>query len=245
MLSADIKEARPLLILGDAITTDHISPVSRISANSTAGSWLQEQGIAAARYGTFSARRLNHEVMLRGGFANPRLRNRLLSDAEGGFTRLLPDGDVVPVHEAAQVYAKRGVPTIVIAGASYGGGSARDWAAKVTRLLGVRAVIANSFERIHRANLLAFGILPLETEEDLAGTLTGDETLDLGGLPGALRPGGELTLTIRGADGAAVKRMRLVCRIDTAVEAEWLTSGGMLGRVLDKLLLEPRTNRSS
>ncbi|WP_043418352.1 aconitate hydratase AcnA [Cupriavidus basilensis] len=242
LLSADIVGARPLLILGDAITTDHISPVSRISATSTAGRWLQEQGIAAASYGTFSARRLNHEVMLRGGFANPRLRNHLLSDTEGGFTRLLPDGDVVPVHEAAQVYAKRGVPTIVIAGARYGGGSARDWAAKVTRLLGVRAVIANSFERIHRANLLAFGILPLETEEDLGGMLTGDETLDLGGLPSALRPGGELTLTIRNTDGALVKHMRLACRIDTVVEAEWLTSGGMLGRVLDKLLLEPRTN---
>lgn len=245
LLTSDIVGARPLLILGDAVTTDHISPVSRISADSAAGRWLQEHDVPAIKHGTFSARRLNHEVMLRGGFANPRIRNRLLSEIEGGFTRILPYGDVLPIHEAAAVYADREVPTIVIAGERYGGGSARDWAAKVTRLLGVRAVIARSFERIHRANLVAFGVLPLETQEDLGSLLTGGETLDMVGLPEALRLGGELELTIRAQDGTDVKRLKLVCRIDTSVEAEWLRSGGLLGGVLNKLLIETDTRQPS
>ncbi len=164
VVNGDILAARPLLVLGDGITTDHISPVARILPDSPAGQWLTERGVAPDDFGSYSARRLNHDVMLRGGFANPRLENKLAPGKAGPWTRLLPDGEILPVHEAADVYANRGgVPTVVVAGHCYGGaGSARDWAAKVTRLLGIQAVIAQSFERIHRTNLVALGVLPVE-----------------------------------------------------------------------------------
>jgi aconitate hydratase len=221
--------AHALLLLGDAISTDHISPVSRILPGSAAGGWLGERGVRVDDYTSFSARRLNHDVMLRGGFANPRLRN-LLSDREGGFTMLLPDSQVMPVHEAAAIYRARKVPMIVIAGDRYGAGSARDWAAKVTRLLGISVVIAENFERIHRINLVAMGVLPLRIGRDDRISLTGTEIFDIIGLARGLRPHGEIELKIHRRETASV--IRLQCLIDTEAEAEWLKSGGILARTL-------------
>jgi aconitate hydratase len=228
-LDRDIAGARALLFLDDAVTTDHISPVSAITADSAAGLWLEGRGVKPADMASFSARRLNHDVMLRGGFANPRLRNRL-SDREGGFTRLLPDDAVVPVHEAAAAYASRRVPVIVIAGDRYGAGSARDWAAKVTRLLGVSVVMAEDFERIHRTNLVAMGVLPVRIARDDRLALTGFETFDIRGLPEALRPQGEIAVEVH--DGDTVRSLKLKCLIETDVEARWLRAGGVLAEML-------------
>ncbi len=229
-LLGDLTGARPLVVLHDGTTTDHISPVSRIPPDSAAGRWLLEHGVAAARHGSYSARRLNHDVMLRGGFANPRLRNLLVPGIEGGLTRLLPGDEVMPIHEAAADYRRRAIPAIVIAGSGYGAGSARDWAAKVTRLLGVRAVIARSFERIHRANLIAFGVLPLQYGPEITFALDGSEQFDILGLPDALRPGGLVELVVR--KGYDVRHVWLQCRIDTDVEAQWLRAGGVLAKVI-------------
>ncbi len=228
-LGHDIESARALLVLDDAITTDHISPVSGIEPDSAAGRWLKELGVRADHFASFSARRLNHDVMLRGGFANPRVKNAL-SDREGGFTRLLPDDRVMPVHEAAAIYRARGVPLIVIAGDRYGAGSARDWAAKVTRLLGVSAVIAENFERIHRTNLVAMGVLPLRIARHDRLSLTGQESFDINGLPDALKPYGNVRLTVHGADGP--RPIELACLIETDVEAGWLKAGGILAQML-------------
>jgi aconitate hydratase len=229
LLKQDIKGARALLLLGDAITTDHISPVSRILPGSAAGAWLAERGVQASDYTSFSARRLNHDVMLRGGFANPRLRN-ILSDREGGFTKVLPGGPDMPIHEAAAIYRARNVPMIVIAGDRYGAGSARDWAAKVTRLLGISTVIAENFERIHRTNLVAMGVLPLRIAREDRLALTGSETFDIMGLEQGLRPHGEVELKIHGQ--GAISTIRLQCLIDTEAEAVWLKAGGILARTL-------------
>jgi len=227
----EIRGARPLLVLGDAVTTDHISPVSRIGTRSEAGRWLTGHGVPPRSLASFSARRLNHDVMRRGGFANPRLRNLLVPEHPGGFTRLLPDGEVLPVHAAAERYADRDVPLIVIAGERYGAGSARDWAAKVTRLLGVRAVVARSFERIHRTNLVAMGVLPLELPADAELDLDGDETFDLTGLRDAARPGGQAVLTVR-RGGRTVAELPVRGRVDTEAEAGWLSEGGLLPKIL-------------
>ncbi|WP_232346419.1 hypothetical protein [Cupriavidus sp. USMAA2-4] len=174
--------------------------------------------------------------MLRGGFANPRLRNLLAQGKEGGVTRLLPDGVLMPVHEAADEYRRRGIPTVVLAGRRYGGGSARDWAAKVTRLLGVCAVIAQGFERIHRSNLLAFGVLPIECEHDVVAAWQDGDTIDIEGLPDAIKAGGAVEIVLRSSESpAGTRRFAARCRIDTEVEAEWLRAGGVLSRVLAKI----------
>jgi len=229
LLHEDIMGARALLVLGDAITTDHISPVSRILPDSAAGMWLAERGVPASDYTTYSARRLNHDVMLRGGFANPRLKNAL-SDREGGFTEILPTGKIMPVHEAAAIYRARQEPMIVVAGDRYGAGSARDWAAKVTRLLGISAVIAENFERIHRSNLVAMGVLPLRiAREDRLG-LTGRETFDILNLVQGIRPHGEVELKIHDLNTTA--SLRLQCAIETEEEAECLIAGGILAQRL-------------
>jgi aconitate hydratase len=239
---ADILGARPLLLLGDSVTTDHISPAGAFKASTPAGQWLAEQGVAPADFNSYGARRGNHEVMVRGTFANVRVKNLMLparedgSRVEGGYTLL--DGRQVTVFEAGMAYRRRGVPTIVLAGEEYGTGSSRDWAAKGTQLLGVRAVVARSFERIHRANLVGMGVLPLQFEgRHSIDTLhlKGDETFDVLGLGDALAPQQELTLRIRRADGRR-EEIAVLCRIDTPIEVEYYRHGGILPYVLKELL---------
>lgn len=233
----DIMGARPLLILGDGVTTDHISPVSAIAPSSQAGRYLRERGVDARELSSYMARRVNHDVMLRGTFDHPRLRNELVGSREGGFTRLMPGGSETTVFEAAQHYAKAGTPLIVVAGADYGAGSSRDWAAKGTRLLGIRAVLAESFERIHRANLVGMGVLPLTfppgtTRRSLG--LTGAELFDIRGLADIVGPGQTLACTITRPDGTRLA-IELRCRVDTAREADWYRQGGILAAALRKI----------
>lgn len=230
LVSTDIQGARPLLILGDHVTTDHISPISRITPESPAGSWLLRRGVAPDRLTGYAARRLNHDVMVRGAFTNPRIHNLLLPRPTGGATRVMPDGEEVPIHVAATRYAERNVPVVVIAGDGYGTGSARDWAAKATRMLGVRAVIAKSFERIHRTNLVAMGILPLQLPTGFDLTLHGHETLDISGVADAVHPGGSATLRI--ADGTrTISWITVDSRVETATETAWLRHGGLLPKI--------------
>jgi len=222
----DIEGARVLLMLGDSVTTDHISPAGDIAASSPAGVYLASHGVAQADFNSYGSRRGNHEVMVRGTFANIRLRNLMVPGTEGGFTKDLtkPDQPVVPVFDAAQSYAAQGTPLVVIAGKEYGSGSSRDWAAKGTRLLGVRAVIAESFERIHRSNLVGMGILPLQfLDGESAETwgLTGQETISIEGLTGDTFPR-QVTVVVDGRPHQA----RL--RVDTATEQRYIRAGGIL-----------------
>ena len=230
---ADIAGAKLLALLGDSITTDHISPAGSIKKTSPAGQYLLERQVRPEEFNSYGARRGNHEVMMRGTFANIRLRNEMVPGVEGGVTRHQPSGEVMTIYDAAMRYAAEGVPLVVVAGKEYGTGSSRDWAAKGTRLLGVRAVIAESFERIHRSNLVGMGVLPLVFRE---GTdrktlrLAGDETFDVLGLAD-LRPRMELELVIHRADGR-VDRVPVLCRVDTADEVEYFRHGGILPYVL-------------
>ena len=231
----DVTGARVLAVLGDSVTTDHISPAGSIRPSSQAGLWLQSQGVAVAQFNSYGARRGNHEVMIRGTFANPRIRNRLVPGTEGGVTVHMPGRDQMTIFEAAVRYRSEGVPLVVVAGKEYGSGSSRDWAAKGPALLGVRAVIAESFERIHRSNLIGMGVLPLqfapgENAESLG--LTGHESIDVTGLCGVSigeLVGRELTVT---ADGRAFK---VVLRVDTPGEASYLWHGGILPFVVRTL----------
>jgi aconitate hydratase len=230
----DIKGARVLAMLGDSITTDHISPVGTITPSSAAGQYLQELGVAPADFNSFAARRVNHEVMIRGAFANIRIRNEMADGREGGWTRDADSGDIVPIHVAAEGYRQAGVPLVVVAGKDYGVGSSRDWAAKGTTLLGIRAIIAEGFERIHRSNLIGFGVLPLQfmpgvTCQSLK--LDGSETFDIGGLAEGLEPRRHLPCRITRADGS-VTDIELICRLDTAVELDYYRNGGSLHYVL-------------
>ena len=230
----DIKGARVAAKLADSVTTDHISPAGSIKKDSPAGSYLTERQVTAREFNSYGARRGNHEVMMRGTFANIRIRNELASGTEGGFTRHQPSGDVMPIYDAAMRYRADGVPLIVIAGKEYGTGSSRDWAAKGTRLLGIRAVIAESFERIHRSNLVGMGVLPLQftagtTRADLA--LDGTETFDITGVESGLAPRVDITMTIHRADGSS-SEVPLLCRIDTLDEIEYYRNGGILQYVL-------------
>jgi aconitate hydratase len=243
---AALKGARALAMLGDSVTTDHISPAGAIAADSPAGAWLLAAGVREADFNSYGSRRGHHEVMQRGTFANVRLRNHMLppgpdgQPVEGGLTRLQPAGATMTIFDAAMQYQRSGTPSLVFAGQEYGTGSSRDWAAKGTRLLGVRAVVARSFERIHRANLAGMGVLPLQFEgQDSAESLglRGDELFDLPGAEGDLIPGQTLTLQVRHADGRHTAH-RLLLRIDTPVEAEYLRHGGILPFVL-RGLLEP------
>jgi aconitate hydratase len=234
---ADILGARPLAILGDSVTTDHISPAGSIKKDSPAGSYLMERQVRPADFNSYGSRRGNHEVMLRGTFANIRIRNEMAPGTEGGVTRHMPDGEVMTIYDAAMRYQDAGVPLIVIAGKEYGTGSSRDWAAKGTRLLGVRAVVAETFERIHRSNLVGMGILPLQFPDGMdrkALKLDGSETYDLTGLGGEIRPRMAVTMTIRRADGSS-EAVSLLCRIDTLDEVEYYRAGGILQYVLDRL----------
>jgi len=233
---ADIHGARVLALLGDSVTTDHISPAGSIATKSPAGKWLIEHGVSTEDFNSYGARRGNYEVMVRGTFANTRLRNLLAPGTEGGVTTYLPDGDVTTIFEASERYARAGVPLIVIAGAEYGTGSSRDWAAKGTMLLGVRAVIAKSFERIHRSNLVGMGVLPLVFADGASAQslgLTGREVFEISGLA-SLRPRQTLEVRARGESG--VKTFPVHVRIDTPRELEYFEHGGILQYVLRQLL---------
>jgi aconitate hydratase len=242
----DVTGARVLALLGDSVTTDHISPAGAIKRDSPAGLYLQEQGVAPRDFNSYGSRRGNHEVMMRGTFANIRLRN-LLGGAErlpeGGFTRYLADGsgEVLSIYDAAMRYVQAGVPLVVLAGKEYGSGSSRDWAAKGTQLLGVRAVIAQSFERIHRSNLIGMGVLPLQfpAGEDSASLgLNGEEVIAIEGLAQAMHDGGAppREVTVRAARAGATREFAARVRIDTPREAEYFRHGGILPYVLRALL---------
>jgi aconitate hydratase len=237
----DIRGARPLAILPDSITTDHISPAGSIKKDSPAGAYLIEHGVDVREFNSYGARRGNHEVMMRGTFANIRIRNEMAPGTEGGVTRHMPDGAVMPIYDAAMLYQAAGVPLVVIGGKEYGTGSSRDWAAKGTRLLGVRAVIVESFERIHRSNLVGMGILPLQFKDGTTRRtlgLDGSETFDITGLAGAVRPLMDVTLTIHRADGST-ETVPLLCRIDTLDEIEYFKSDGIMQYVLGRLAGTP------
>ncbi|WP_070156129.1 aconitate hydratase AcnA [Sphingobium phenoxybenzoativorans] len=231
---SDIIEAKPLAIFGDSITTDHISPAGNIKASSPAGVWLQEHQVAQADFNSYGARRGHHEVMMRGTFANIRIKNQMLDGVEGGMTSY--DGEIMPIYDAAMKHKADGTPLVVIAGKEYGTGSSRDWAAKGTNLLGVRVVITESFERIHRSNLVGMGVLPLQfnpgdTRETLG--LTGNETFTITGVS-ALKPRQQVEVSVKRADGSAFT-FEALCRIDTLNELDYFLNGGILPYVLRKL----------
>ncbi|SPJ34159.1 aconitate hydratase AcnA [Kushneria phyllosphaerae] len=233
----DVKNASVLAKLGDSVTTDHISPAGSIKPDSPAGRYLQEHGVEVKDFNSYGSRRGNHEVMMRGTFANVRIRNEMLDGVEGGFTRYVPNGEQMAIYDAAMKYAEEGTPLVVIAGKEYGTGSSRDWAAKGTRLLGVRAVIAESYERIHRSNLIGMGVLPLqfpEGEDRNSLGMTGDETISISGL-GDLNPGASVKVSITFADGNT-KELDALCRIDTVNELEYYRHGGILHYVLRSML---------
>ena len=238
----DIVDARIMGLFGDSITTDHISPAGNIRANSPAGKYLLDHGVEVADFNQYGTRRGNHEVMMRGTFANIRIKNQMVKDdvgnvVEGGYTLHQPDGERMFIYDAAMRYKEEGVPLVVIAGKEYGTGSSRDWAAKGTNLLGVRAVIAESFERIHRSNLVGMGVAPFVFEGDTGWAslgLRGDETVTIRGLAGDLRPRQRLTAEITSPDGS-VQEVPLVCRIDTLDEIEYFRNGGILHYVLRQL----------
>jgi aconitate hydratase len=227
---ADVEGARVLAKLGDSVTTDHISPAGSIKKDGPAGRWLIEHGVAVRDFNSYGSRRGHHEVMMRGTFANVRLRNLLAPGTEGGVTRHLPDGEEMSIYDAAMRYAQRGVPLVVLGGKEYGSGSSRDWAAKGTNLLGVRVVIAESFERIHRSNLVGMGVLPLQAD---TSELTGEEEFAVTGVADALNRGELLrTATVRAGD----REFEATVRIDTPKEAEYFRHGGILQYVLRSLL---------
>ncbi|PID72122.1 MAG: aconitate hydratase AcnA [Desulfobulbus propionicus] len=233
----DIKNARILALFGDTITTDHISPAGAIAPDSPAGQYLQSLGINHEDFNSYGSRRGNHEVMMRGTFANIRIKNQMV-DREGGYTRLMPGGEVMPIYDAAMQYQQNNTPLVVFGGKDYGTGSSRDWAAKGTMLLGVKAVIVSSFERIHRSNLVGMGVLPLQFEE---GTdtqslgLTGEEMVSIQGIGEKLSPKQHLTLTIERPDHS-VQEVKVLVRLDNQMEVEYFYNGGILQMVLRQIL---------
>jgi len=234
---ADVHGGRVLAILGDSVTTDHISPAGSIPVDSPAGKYLIANGVKPYEFNSYGARRGNHEVMVRGTFGNIRLRNQLAPGTEGGWTLYLPGGEKMSIYDAAVKYREAGVPLVVIAGKEYGSGSSRDWAAKGTRLLGVRAVIAESYERIHRSNLIGMGVMPLEfkageTRESLA--LSGHEIFDIEGIA-SLAPGKSISVRVKSEDGK-VKKFSVVARVDTPEEVSYYHHGGILQYVLRQML---------
>ena len=233
----DIHGARILAMLGDSVTTDHISPAGSIKADSPAGRYLQSRGVERRDFNSYGSRRGNHEVMMRGTFANIRIRNEMVPGVEGGMTRHLPGSDVISIYDAAVKYQQEGTPLAVIAGKEYGSGSSRDWAAKGPRLLGVRVVIAESFERIHRSNLIGMGILPLEFPQGVTRKtlgLTGEELIDISGLQN-LQPGKTVPVKLTRADGKT-EVLDCRCRIDTATELTYYQNDGILHYVIRKML---------
>jgi aconitate hydratase len=234
----EIRGARPLAILGDSVTTDHISPAGSIKSVSPAGAYLQERGVEVKDFNSYGSRRGNHEVMVRGTFANVRIRNLMVPGVEGGVTVHHPGGERMSIYDASCKYGESGTPLIVIAGQEYGTGSSRDWAAKGTRLLGVRAVIARSYERIHRSNLVGMGVLPCQFKDGVSAQslgLDGSETYDLVGIGDNLRPRQEATLVVHRANGKT-DNVPVLLRIDTPIEADYYRHGGILPYVLRQLL---------
>ena len=234
---ADIHDARVLAILGDSVTTDHISPAGSIPVDSPAGKYLVANGVKPHDFNSYGARRGNHEVMVRGTFANIRLRNQLAPGTEGGWTHFQPGDEKMSIYDAAVKYREAGIPLIVIAGKEYGSGSSRDWAAKGTRLLGVRAVIAESYERIHRSNLIGMGVLPLEFnagENRESFDLTGHEVFQIDGVS-SLSPGKSISVLAKSADGKE-KQFTTKARIDTPEEVNYYQHGGILQYVLRQML---------
>jgi len=233
-----IDDARPLLILGDTITTDHISPAGSIKKDSPTGDYFMEHQVQQKDFNSYGARRGNHEVMKRGTFGNIRIRNEIVPGTEGGFTKIYPEGKVASVYEAAMEYKKRGNDLVVVAGKEYGTGSSRDWAAKGTKLLGIKAVIAESFERIHRSNLVGMGVLPLQFKEGFDRkklNIKGSELFTIIDIEKGLEPRQEVDCEIKYADGAS-KKIKLLCRIDTVNEIEYYKNGGILQYVLRNML---------
>ncbi|MCH9036756.1 MAG: aconitate hydratase AcnA [Chloroflexi bacterium] len=238
---SDIHGARVLAMLGDSITTDHISPAGSIAAKSPAGQYLIDHEVPVQGFNSYGSRRGNHEVMIRGTFANIRLRNQLAPGTEGGWTRHLPDNMEMTIYDAAEEYRREGVPTLVIAGKEYGSGSSRDWAAKGPYLLGVKATLAESYERIHRSNLVGMGVLPLQFkpgENPQSLGLEGTETFDIDGIAEGLEVGKELRVTARKEDGSTIT-FNAIARIDVPVELDYYRHGGVLQYVLRRLLNEP------
>jgi aconitate hydratase len=233
----DVTGARPLAILGDSVTTDHISPAGSIKKDSPAGQYLIAHGVPAADFNSYGARRGNHEVMMRGTLANIRLRNEMVPDTTGGVTRHMPDGTKMTIYDAAMLYQKEGIPLVVIAGKEYGTGSSRDWAAKGTNLLGVKAVIAESFERIHRSNLIGMGVLPLQFKDGTTRKtlrLEGSETFDISGIKDGIQPRMDVSVRIVRGNGSA-ETISVRCRIDTVDEVAYHRHGGILHYVLRQL----------
>jgi aconitate hydratase len=229
----DIVNARPLVMLGDTVTTDHISPAGAIPAEYPAGQYLQSAGVKPVDFNSYGSRRGNHEVMMRGTFGNVRIKNKLADPKEGGFTKYMPEGEDSYIYDAAMKYIEEGTQTVILGGKEYGTGSSRDWAAKGTLLLGVKAVIAESFERIHRSNLAGMGILPLQfTGGDGWASLglDGTETFDIKGVAD-VKPRCSLKVTAKKADGSQTEFV-VLCRLDTEVEIEYFKHGGILAYVL-------------
>jgi aconitate hydratase len=239
---ADLAGARLLALLGDSITTDHISPAGSINKDSPAGRYLIDHGVDVKDFNSYGSRRGNHEVMMRGTFANVRLRNQLVPGVEGGFTKHMPDGEQMSIYDASMAYQAENVPLIIIAGKEYGTGSSRDWAAKGPLLLGVRAVIAAGYERIHRSNLIGMGVLPLQfvDGEDASSLgITGEETFDIIGIEAALADAarGKREVTVRvSRDGSASFAFTAIVRADTPQEVAYYRHGGILQYVLRDLL---------
>jgi aconitate hydratase len=232
-----ITGARALGIFGDSVTTDHISPAGAIKKSSPAGKFLDENGVEFADFNSYGSRRGNDRIMTRGTFANVRIKNLMLGGEEGGNT-IGPDGQKTSIYDASMAYQKAGVPLVVIAGQEYGTGSSRDWAAKGTNLLGVKAVVAQSFERIHRSNLVGMGVLPLQFKDGTTAQtlkLDGTETYDIVGLDANIKPQQDLTLKITRKDGK-VENVAVRCRIDTPIEIDYYQHGGILPFVLRQLV---------
>lgn len=233
---SNVEGAKILALLGDSVTTDHISPAGAIKSTSPAGEYLQSHQVPPREFNSYGSRRGNHEVMMRGTFANIRIRNEMVPDIEGGFTKLVSNDQTMPIYDAAMEYIADGTPLVVIAGKEYGTGSSRDWAAKGTRLLGVKAVVAESFERIHRSNLIGMGVLPLQFKDGVTRkslNMTGEETIDIKGIE-SLTPRGTVEMTVTYEDGKS-KTVELLCRIDTGDEMNYYRNGGILHYVLRQL----------
>ena len=233
-----IEDARPLLILGDMITTDHISPAGSIQKESPTGEYFMKHQIQQKDFNSYGSRRGNHEVMMRGTFANIRIKNEMAKDTEGGFTKLYPEEKVMPIYDAVVEYKKRGTDLVVIGGKEYGTGSSRDWAAKGTKLLGIKMVLAESFERIHRSNLIGMGILPLQFKEDMNRTnlnLIGSELFSVLNIEQGFDPSSDIEVEIKYAD-ATIKKIKTLCRIDTKNELEYYKNGGILQFVLRNMI---------
>lgn len=237
----DIRNARVLLLLGNSVTTDHISPAGAFGENSAAGKYLKSKGVEQKDFNSYGSRRGNHEVMMRGTFANVRIRNRI-TDKEGGYSTYFPTNETMTVYDAAMKYAEDNIPLIVIAGKEYGSGSSRDWAAKGTNLLGIKVVLAESFERIHRSNLMQMGVMPLEfmngaTSESLG--IKGDESFSFTGISEDLHPGKMIKVTAEKKSGEVIE-FEAKSRLDSAIEIEYYANGGILQYILRQFLREAK-----